>query len=86
MTPEIRAYLATKKTRAEVDRQNRGYRMTGRKHLCVPLPDLPPKPLKYVVEDIEGIYQGTEHDPEIAFDYAERNGMTVRAIPFDQPA
>jgi hypothetical protein len=86
MTPEIRSYLAAKKTRAEVDRKNRGLRMTGRKYLCVPLPNLPPKPLKYVVEDAEGVCQVTEYDPEIAFEYAERNGMTVRAIPFDQPA
>ena len=82
MNPQVKTYLAAKRERAEVARANARARMMGRPDRVMPLPDLPSKPLKYVIEDSGG-YVGTEWDSDFALDYAASNGCTVRVVAFD---
>jgi hypothetical protein len=47
---EIKAFQAAKINRAKVVRMNAGHRMAGKPHLVQPLPELPAKPCKYLLE------------------------------------
>jgi hypothetical protein len=85
MNEEIKFYLSAKSERAKVARLNASARMRGQSEKLLTLPDLPPKPSKYIIEQ-DGIYMGTEYDREFAMEYAGKNSCTVREIPFDRPA
>jgi len=77
-------YNAIKKERAQAVKLNASYRMSGQKHMQVPLPELPPKPKKWVLEDQEGNYEGTFWDKAEAEDCAEYNGFKIFEMDFDK--
>ena len=60
MNAQVREYNTAKLNRKNIIRANAGLRMSGKKHLVQPVPDLPPKPVKFLLEDLEGNYIGTE--------------------------
>ena len=79
----IRAFQDAKRNRAAIVRRNAGFRMAGKAHLVEPLPELPNKPVKYLLEDHDGSYIGTEWNSEFAHDYAAENGCKLTILPFD---
>jgi hypothetical protein len=84
MTPEIKRYQGIKQARATTTRKNAGLRMAGKASQQQALPELPPKPVKYLLEEPDGTYAGTEYDKERAYDYAEEHGMFVKVLPYDK--
>jgi hypothetical protein len=80
---EIKAFTAAKINRAKIVRMNASFRMSGKAHLVQPLPDLPAKPLKYLLEGHDGSYIGTEWDSEFAHDYAAEHDCKITILPFD---
>jgi hypothetical protein len=80
---EIKAFQAAKINRAKIVRMNAGYRMSGKAHLVEPLPELPAKPCKFLLETHGGDYIGTEWDLEFAHDYAAENDCKLTILPFD---
>ena len=83
MTEQVNAYLEAKRNRAAVVRMNKGFRMAGKAHLVQPLPELPEKPVKYLLESHDGWYIGTEWDAEFAHDYAAEHDCKLTILPFD---
>lgn len=79
----VSAYQDAKRARASIVRLNAGYRMAGKPHLAKPLPELPAKPVKYLLEGHDGEYIGTEWDSEFARDYAAEHDCKVTILPFD---
>lgn len=79
----IRAFHDAKRARASTVRSNAGYRMAGRPHMVQPLPKLPAKPVKYLLEGQNGEYIGTEWDSEFAHDYAAEHDCKITILPFD---
>jgi hypothetical protein len=80
---EVKAFQAAKVNRSKIVRMNAGLRMSGKAHLVEPLPELPAKPCKFLLESHEGDYIGTEWDSEFAHDYAAENGCKLTILPFD---
>ena len=64
-------------------KRNAGFRMAGKAHLVEPLPELPDKPVKFLLESHDGSYIGTEWDAELAHDYASQNDCKITILPFD---
>jgi len=83
MNAQVREYNAAKLNRKNIIRANAGLRMSGKKHLVQPVPELPPKPVKFLLEDLEGNYIGTEWNEEFARDYARENNCKLTVLPFD---
>jgi len=83
MTPEIKQYQDIKQARATLTRRNAGLRMAGKANQQQPLPELPSKPVKYLLEEPDGTYAGMEYDKERAYEYAEEHGLTVTVLPYD---
>jgi hypothetical protein len=83
MNAQVKEYQIAKFNRAKIVRLNAGHRMAGKPHLVQPLPDLPAKPCKYLVETHDGGYVGTEWDSEFAHDYAAEHDCKVTILPFD---
>lgn len=79
----IKSFHDAKRSRASIVRSNAGCRMAGEPHLVQPLPELPPKPVKYLLEGRDGSYIGTEWDSEFAHDYAAENDCKITTLPFD---
>jgi hypothetical protein len=79
----IKSFYDAKRARALIVRANAGCRMAGKPHLVQPLPDLPDKPVKYLLEGQNGEYIGTEWDSEFAHDYAAEHGCKITTLPFD---
>jgi hypothetical protein len=79
----IKAFYDVKRARASMVRANAGYRMAGKHHMVQPLPALPAKPVKYLLESHDGSYIGTEWDSEFAHDYAAGNDCKITILPFD---
>lgn len=79
----IRAFQDAKRNRALIVKRNAGFRMSGKSHLVESLPELPGKPIKYLLEEFDGNYIGTEWDSEFAHDYATENNCKVTILPFD---
>lgn len=79
----IKAFHDAKRSRASVVRSNAGCRMAGKSHMVRPLPDLPAKPVKYLLEGQNGEYIGTEWDSEFAHDYAAEHDCKITTLPFD---
>ena len=84
MTTEIKRYQEIKQARATITRRNAGLRMAGKASQQQPLPELPPKPVKYMLEESDGTYAGIEYDKQFAYEYAEEHGMTVTVMPYDK--
>jgi len=84
MTTEIEAYQDIKNRRRSITARNAGLRMAGKADQQSALPDLPAKPMKYLLTDSEGGYFGMEYDKETAHEYAEERGYLVIALPFDK--
>ena len=57
--------------------------MAGKPHLVQPLPELPAKPVKFLLEGHDGSYIGTEWDSEFAHDYAAEHDCKITTLPFD---
>lgn len=83
MKAQISLYNEAKLNRKNIIRYNASCRMSGKKHLVQPVPDLPPKPVKFLLEDFDGNYIGTEWDGEFARDYARENHCKLTILPFD---
>jgi hypothetical protein len=83
MTPEIKQYQDIKQARAIATRRNAGLRMAGKASQQQALPELPQKPVKYLLEEPDGTYAGIEYDKERAYEYAEEHGMIVKVLPYD---
>ena len=79
----LRSYQDAKRSRASIARSNAGCRMAGKAHLVQPLPELPDKPVKYLLEGHGGEYIGTEWDSEFAHDYAAEHDCKITTLPFD---
>jgi hypothetical protein len=79
----IRAFQDAKRARASIVRFNAGLRMSGKAHLVQPLPELPAKPVKFLLEGHDGSYIGTEWDSEFAHDYAAEHDCKITTLPFD---
>ena len=79
----IKAFHNAKRARASIVRSNAGCRMAGKPHLVQPLPELPDKPVKFLLEGHDGSYIGTEWDSEFAHDYASENNCKITTLPFD---
>ena len=84
MNAQIEAYNAARIARKSIIRHNASCRMRGRKDLIQEVPALPEKPRKYLLEDLEGNYIGTEFSEEFARDYAKENGCKLTVLPFDK--
>ena len=80
---EIKAFYDAKRARASIVRSNAGLRMAGKAHLVQPLPELPAKPVKFLLEGHDGSYIGTEWDSEFAHDYAAEHDCKITTLPFD---
>ena len=80
---EIKRFQSAKIDRAKIVRMNAGLRMSGKAHLVQPLPELPAKPCKFLLETHGGDYIGTEWDSEFAHDYAAENDCKLTILPFD---
>ncbi len=83
MNAQVREYNAAKLNRKNIVRANAGLRMSGKNHLVQPVPELPQKPVKFLLEDLEGNYIGTEWSEEFARDYARENNCKLTILPFD---
>lgn len=79
----IKAFHDAKRARASIVRMNASFRMAGKSHLVQPLPELPAKPVKFLLEGHGGEYIGTEWDSEFAHDYAAENDCKITILPFD---
>ena len=83
MTTQVREYQAAKVNRAKIVRMNAGHRMAGKPHLVQPLPELPAKPCKFLLETHGGDYIGTEWNEDFARDYASEHDCKLTILPFD---
>jgi hypothetical protein len=83
MTPEISQYQDIKNARASITRRNAGLRMAGKASQQQALPELPVKPVKYLLEEPDGTYAGMEYDKERAYEYAEEHDLIVKVLPYD---
>lgn len=81
---KVGEYLNAKMARAKLARINSGRRMAGKPNLVELLPELPEKPVKYVLTDKNGNYLGTEVDFDFANDYAIENDAILTKFDFDQ--
>jgi hypothetical protein len=84
MNAQIQFYNAVKLERKAVIRHNASCRIKGRKDLVQEVPVLPKKPSKYLLEDFDGTYIGTEFDEEFARDYAKEHKCKLTILPFDK--
>lgn len=84
MNPQIQAYNAAKLARNALIRHNASCRMRGRKDLIQEVPALPEKPVKFLLEEKDGTYIGTEFDSEFAHDYAREHDCKLTILPFDK--
>jgi hypothetical protein len=80
---KVDEYLQTKMIRSKLAKINSGRRMAGKSHLVELLPELPEKPVKYILTDKEGNYLGTEVDFDFANDYANENKAILKRVDFD---
>jgi hypothetical protein len=78
----ISAYLDAKQARAKQARANASLRMSMQADKVKPLPILPEKPKRYLIES-KGDYVGTEFDGAFAHAYAKEHGFTVTELDFD---
>ena len=83
MTTQVREYQTAKNKRAAVARLNSAYRMSGKANLVQPLPELPAKPCKYLLETHKGEYLGVEWNEDFARDYASEHDCKLTVLPFD---
>jgi len=78
----VNEYLQAKMTRSKLAKINSGRRMAGKSHLVELLPELPEKPVKYILTDKNGNYLGTEVDFDFANDYAKENEAILKKVDF----
>jgi hypothetical protein len=80
---KVDKYLQVKMIRAKLAKINSGRRMAGKSHLTELLPELPEKPVKYILTDKEGNYLGTEVDFDFASEYAKENEAVLKRVDFN---
>lgn len=83
MTILVEEYQKAKFNRTLIARKNASLRMAGKSNLVQPLPELPEKPKKYLLETLNGEYLGVEWNEEFANDYASEYGCKLTILPFD---
>ena len=84
MNEQIKFYNAVKLQRKTIIRHNASFRIKGQKNLIQAVPALPKKPSKYLLEEFDGTYIGTEFDEEFARDYAKEHKCKLTILPFDK--